>query len=121
MLRVKVELVPWGREEAASVIDEVLIENDGSSIAGVGPNQGGVGNYNVFDSESIGHLNMVDYPSMYACGRIEGIERTPNHRFLVAGKALAIVQEAREAGHTNARPLVDAPNTTGHGSDGEGQ
>ncbi len=106
MLRVKIEIVPRGYEERAEILDEVLIENDGTGIC-LGEDEGGVGNYNVFDGASVAHLNVVDYPSMYACARVEGVERSPTHRFLLAGKALAAVQEAREAGHQCARPADD--------------
>lgn len=95
MIRVKVELIPHGRESAASVLDEILIENDGTGFAR-GPSEGGVGNYNVFDNETIGHLNVVDYPSMYAAGFIKNVERVPGHRTFLAEHALGIVQASRE-------------------------
>lgn len=96
MLRVKVELVPHGRVDASEVIHDIWIENNGTGICG-GPNEGGVGNYNIFpDGETLGHLNTVDYPSMYACGVLEGVPRTPDHRFAVAAEALSIVREWNE-------------------------
>jgi hypothetical protein len=93
MLRIKVEVVPHGIESAAFELDTIWIENDGTGISG-GPNDGGVGNYNVFPpGETLGHLHVVDYPSMYACGHIEGVPRDERHRLVVAETALSIVNE----------------------------
>ncbi len=97
MLRVKVELVPHGIESQSEVIQDIWIENNGEGIPG-GPDDGGVGNYNIFaHGETLDHLSMVDYPGMYACGRLEGVPRTHDHRFIVAEQALSIVREHREA------------------------
>lgn len=95
MIRVRVEIVPGGIEDRAEVLDEILVENDGTGIA-LGADEGGIGNYNVFDEESIGHLAVVDYPSMYACGFIKGVERTPEHRLLLAETAISVVRQARD-------------------------
>lgn len=93
MLRVKVELVPHGIESRSEVLHDIWIENDGTGTFG-GPNEGGVGNYCIFpDGETLGHLHVVDYPSMYACGTLKGVPRTPDHRFKVAAEALSIVRE----------------------------
>lgn len=105
MLRVKIELVPHGNEKEAEVLDTVIIANDGTGRGPVGPNEGGIGNYDVFDNETVDHLNVVDYPSMYSCGRIEGVERTPDHRIYLAAEAINTVREARDAGHQNAKPV----------------
>lgn len=94
MLRVKVELVPRGIESRAEVIEEILIENDDTLPAG-GPDEGGRGNYNIFHDESIGHLHVVDYPHMYACGFIKEVERTPEHRLLLAETAISVVRQAK--------------------------
>lgn len=97
MIRVKVEIVPNGRIDAAEVLNEIWIENDGTSMAGVGPNEGGIGNYNIFpDGETLEHLHVVDYPSMYACGHLRGVPRTRDHRFIVAAEALSIVRAYEE-------------------------
>lgn len=96
MLRCRVELLPHGIDAGLEPIYEILVENNGEGIPG-GPNEGGVGCYNVFPpEETMGHLHMVDYPSMYACGRIEGVERNEHHRLVVAGHALSIAAEALE-------------------------
>lgn len=146
MLRVKVEVVPHGYVEASEVVHDIWIENDGTGIHG-GPDEGGVGNYNIFPpGETLGHLHMVDYPSMYACGRLMGVPRTPDHRLIVATEALSIVREwedqitaaEAEEGFDKDRYTpprvereyerkVETPepeggfNSTGHGADGEGR
>ena len=96
MLRIKVELVPHGVESRAETLDEILIANDGTGHA-TGPDEGGYGNYDVFDGETLEHLNVVDYPSTYACGQVRGVTRTPKHRLFLAEQALGVVQEARAA------------------------
>lgn len=95
MLRIKVELVPHGVESMSEVLDTIYVSNDGTGIPG-GPNEGGVGNYEVHDNETLAHLHNVDYPSMYACGFIKGLERTPQHRLLLAEQALGVVQDWRK-------------------------
>lgn len=92
MIRVKIEIVPHGIEGAAEVLDEVVIANDGTIPAG-GQNEGGFGNYEVFDGD---YPRVVDYPHMYAAGFIKHVERTPTHRIFLAEQALGIVQEARK-------------------------
>lgn len=85
MLRVRVEVVPHGREDAALVVDEVWAGNDGTGISG-GANEGGVGNYDFWHppvgtdawETSIGEV----------VGRFEGLKRTPEHRLLLAKLAL---------------------------------
>lgn len=97
MLRVRVELIPYGRDAGLDPLYEILVENDESGVPG-GPHTGGVGNYNVFPhGETLEHLHVVDYPSMYACGRVEGVERTDDHRLLVAEHALGVAREAEAA------------------------
>lgn len=129
MIRIQVELVPHGNEARAEVLDSVLIANDGT-LPALGEDEGGFGNYEVFDNETLGHLHTVDYPHMYAAGFIKCVRRTPEHRMFLAEQALGIVQEARKLEEESKltdmnvfdRPTRDfAPNTTGHGSDGEGQ
>jgi hypothetical protein len=95
VIRVKIELIPHGVEAAAEVLDTVLIINDGT-LPSFGRDEGGVGNYEVHDNGSLGHLHVVDYPSMYACGFIKGVERSPEHRIFLCEQALGIVQEARK-------------------------
>lgn len=95
MIRVKIEIVPHGVESRAEILDTVLIANDGTRRA-LGEDEGGVGNYEVFDNETLGHLHVVDYPHMYACGFIKGVERSPEHRLFLAEQALGVVQEARK-------------------------
>lgn len=95
MLRIRIELVPHGIESASSVLDTIYVSNDGTGVSG-GPDSGGIGNYEVHDNETLGHLATVDYPSMYACGFIKGVERTPAHRIFLAEQALGVVQEARQ-------------------------
>ena len=95
MIRVKIEIVPHGIEAAAEVLDSVLIINDGTGTT-LGKDEGGVGNYEVHDNGTLTHLRAVDYPNMYACGFIKGVERTPEHRIFLAEQALSIVQEARK-------------------------
>lgn len=104
MLRVKIELLPHGidAEGFTEVLDTVFISNDGTAVA-TGPNEGGVSNYEVHDNETLEHLHTVDYPSMYACGFIKGVERSPEHRIFLAEQALGIVQEARKMGEEDAR------------------
>lgn len=96
MLKVTIELVPHGREDAASVLDTIWISNDGSGHGAVGPNEGGVGNYEIHDNETLAHLHTVDYPAMYACGFLKGVERTPEHRIFVAEQAIGIVRASRK-------------------------
>lgn len=96
MIRVKVELIPHGVEAAAETLDTILIANDGTGRS-TGRDEGGIGNYDVFDNETVQHLHMVNYPHMYACGRVENITRTPAHRLLLAEKAIGVVREARSA------------------------
>lgn len=95
MIRVRVEIVPHGREADAEILDSILIANDGTRPA-LGEDEGGYGNYEVFDHETLEHLHVVDYPRMYACGFIEGVERTPEHRLFLAEQALGVVQESRK-------------------------
>lgn len=137
MIRVKVEIVPHGVEARAELLDTILIANDGT-LPALGEDEGGFGNYEVFDNETLGHLHAVDYPHMYASGFIKRVERSPEHRLFLAEQAIGVVQEARkleeegkmEGLHVFDRPTrefntppapEDTPNTTGHGSDGEGQ
>lgn len=132
MIRVKVEIVPHGNEDRAEVLDTILIINDGT-IQALGEDEGGFGNYEVHDGGSAAHLNNVDYPHMYASGFIKHVERNPDHRTFLAEQALGVALEARKLekeGFFNkphnvferpTRDFKDAPNTTGHGSDGEGQ
>lgn len=111
MIRVKVEIVPHGVEAAAEVLDSVLIINDGTRVA-LGEDEGGVGNYEVHDNGDLDHLHVVDYPHMYACGFIKGVERTPKHRLFLAEQALGIVQEARkleEEGKLKGKSAFDRP------------
>jgi hypothetical protein len=86
MLRVKVELVPYGDETQTSQLTEIIIGNDST---------GGreIGNYDVFAVDP----RYRDYPSMYSIGRIEGVQRFPDQRHAVgvAARALEIVQELR--------------------------
>lgn len=95
MIRVQVELVPHGREADAEVLDSILIANDGT-LPALGEDEGGFGNYEVFDNETLEHLHVVDYPHMYACGFIKNVERSPEHRLFLAEQALGVVQEARK-------------------------
>lgn len=95
MLRVKIELVPHGIEALSEVLDTIYITNDGTGFSG-GPNEGGVGNYEVHDNETLTHLHTVDYPNMYACGFIKGVERGPEHRIFLAEEAIGIVRESRK-------------------------
>jgi hypothetical protein len=94
LLKVTIELVPHGIEAYSEVLDTVFISNDGTALA-TGPNEGGIGNYEVHDNETLEHLHTVDYPRMYACGFIKGVERSPEHRLFLAEQALGIVQESR--------------------------
>lgn len=104
MLRIKVEVVPHGIESVSEVLDEIWVENDGTGIPG-GPNDGGVGNYNVFPpGETLEHLHVVDYPSMYACGHIEGVPRDERHRLVVAETALSIVNQYKHEGRDKHAP-----------------
>lgn len=111
MIRVRVEIVSHGVEAAAEVLDSVLIINDGTGLC-LGEDEGGIGNYEVHDNGTLEHLHNVDYPHMYACGFIKGIERTPAHRLFIAEQALGIVQEARkleEEGKFEGSARVDRP------------
>lgn len=92
MIRVKIEIVPYGSEARAELLDEVVIANDGTGIP-TGQNVGGWGNYEVFDGE---YPENVDYPHMHAAGFIKHVERTPTHRMFLAEQALGIIQEWRE-------------------------
>lgn len=96
MLKVTVELVPHGIESMSEILDTIWISNDGTGHGPVGPNEGGVGNYEVHDNETLAHLHTVDYPHMYACGFLKGVERTPEHRIFLAEQALGIVRESRK-------------------------
>lgn len=105
MLKVTIELIPHGIEAYAEVLDTIFISNDGTGHA-TGPNEGGVGNYEIHDNETLEHLHVVDYPSMYACGFLKGIERSPEHRIFLAEQALGVVQEARKL---QAEGRLDGP------------
>lgn len=95
MLKVTIELIPHGIESMSEVLDTIFIINDGTAL-GTGPNEGGVGNYEIHNNETLGHLRTVDYPHMYACGFIKGVERSPEHRIFLAEQALGVVRESRK-------------------------
>lgn len=107
MLRITIDLVPHGRIDAVSTLDTIWITNDGTGGGSVGPNQGGVGNYEIHDNETLEHLHVVDYPAMYACGFLKGVERTPEHRIFVAEQALGIVRESRRLEERVTRVVGD--------------
>lgn len=90
MLRIKIELVPHGDESRVKVLDEVFVGNDGTGERG-GPNSGGVGNYDVYETDPREDRDRH-------IGRIEGIERTPEHRVLLARKALELLEKERGIG-----------------------
>lgn len=92
MLRVKIELIPWGIEAAAETLDEFVVANDGTGVSG-GPDEGGWGNYEIFDGD---FPRNVDHPHMHASGFIKHVERTPTHRLFLCEQALGIIQEARK-------------------------
>jgi hypothetical protein len=100
MIRIKIELVPHGVESAAETLDEFVVANDGTGAA-TGPNEGGWGNYEVFDGD---FPRTVDYPHMYAAGFIKHVERTPAHRLFLCEQALGIIQEARKLEEEGATP-----------------
>lgn len=106
MLKVTIELVPHGIESMSEVLDTIFISNDGTAIA-TGPNEGGFGNYEVHDNETLAHLHTVDYPAMYACGFIKGVARIPEHRIFLAEQALGIVRESRRLEERVTRVLGD--------------
>lgn len=100
MLRVRVELVPHGVEAGTETLHEVFIGNDGTGYA-TGPHEGGIGNYVVFldqdprdllASTRSDYMAYSDFPGYI--GRIDGIERGPQHRATVARAALALVEVA---------------------------
>ncbi len=90
MIRVKIEIVPHGRESEAEVLDTVLIANDGT-LPARGEDEGGVGNYEVYDNETLGHLHVA---------------RSPEHRLFLAEQALGIVQDSRKL---DAEGKLDGP------------
>lgn len=108
MLRIRLELVPHGVEALAETTDEVLIANDGTGIRG-GADKGGRGNYDIFDNETLEHLHGVDYPGMYACGRVEGLARSTKHRLQLAELAIGVVRESRETEDRPTRRLDHEP------------
>lgn len=93
-LRVKIELVPYGVEANASILDEFTVANNGTGVSG-GADSGGVGNYDVYD-RPIGELHAMDYPQEVKLGEVRGIERTPSHRVKVVRHALEVIEEARK-------------------------
>jgi len=52
LIRIKIELIPRGVESMAETLDEVVVANDGTGAA-TGPNEGGWGNYEVFDGDRL--------------------------------------------------------------------
>lgn len=68
LLRVKVELVPHGIEEAATTLTEVCIGNDGTG----GP---AIGNYDVY----LGDPRARAYPRKLRAGWVGRIENFPRH------------------------------------------
>jgi hypothetical protein len=80
MLRVRVEVVPYGIEEAGEVIHERYIGNDGT---------GGhdIGSYDIYDEDPRGR----PYPRHERpgwLGRLEGRRRDEDHRRRLAVEAL---------------------------------
>lgn len=93
-LRIRVELVPHGREAGTEVLDEFIVANNGTGIPG-GPDSGGVGNYDVYE-KSLAELHSMDYPSEAKVGEIRELERSPKHRLTLAKLALELVEESRK-------------------------
>lgn len=96
MLRVRVELVRGGNQNDVEVLDEILIANDGTGIPG-GTDEGGVGNYAIWDQMTIDQLHAMDYPYSAKVGELKGIPRSPEHRLEVARRSLQIVEMRRKA------------------------
>lgn len=113
MLRVRVEIVPWGEHDLTETMFEAYIANDGTGHSN-GANGGGVGNYYLSLSD-MAHRSMPSALPGYL-GRLEGLERTPWHRLVMAKTALERVQEQMEAAHAAGiedvgwRNFGDAPN-----------
>ena len=87
MLRVTVEVVPFGIEQAAETIDTIYVGNDGTG----GPE---VGNYDVYTRDPRGGPHpRQDRPGW--AGRIENLPRGKSHRLTLAAKALNLVNYER--------------------------
>jgi hypothetical protein len=85
VLRVRVELIPHGCFEMAETLDVVYITNDGSGTSS-GPNEGGIGNYNVTRAPKPAEGDN-------SLGRIEGVPRSPKHRLGLAIRALQMLRQ----------------------------
>lgn len=95
MLRVRVELVPYGLERHAEVIEEVFVANDGTGRGG-GPNEGGTGNYDISLNNLAYEYPGVDRKCPEYLGRIEGLIRIPGaHRVTMARTALERLERIR--------------------------
>lgn len=70
----------------------LIIGNDGTGVA-TGPDQGGYGNYNVWE----GKPNRTRTETVYwkHIGRIEGVERGPDHRCELIMRGLELLAESR--------------------------
>lgn len=92
MIRVTVELVPFGVERLKSTMATVYVGNVGGS-AGKGK-----GNYAIWLNDD--PRGPSDYPEMHSVARIEDRPRDNNQEHVVglAGEALRLVQEARDNG-----------------------
>lgn len=117
MLRVRVELVPYGLERHAEVIEEVFVANDGTGKGG-GANDGGIGNYDISLNNLADEFPLVDRKCPEYLGRIEGLIRIEGaHRLTMARTALERLERRSYQDHglykTNEIPL---PGQYGHES-----
>lgn len=98
MLRVRVEIIPWGQHSKTEVMYEAYVANDGTGM-GLGANGGGRGNYDISLSDMAHRWSLPGY-----LGRLENLERTPWHRITMARTALqrleTAVQKLIERGDT---------------------
>lgn len=112
MLRVRVEIIPWGQHDKTEVMYEAYVANDGSA-GSLGANEGGRGNYDISLSD-LAHLSMSTAAPGYL-GRLEGVDRTPWHRITMARTALqrleAVVKKLSGQGEiVGWREFGDPPN-----------
>lgn len=101
MLRVRVEIIPYGDHNQTEVVYEAYVANDGTGLGG-GANGGGRGNYDL----SLSDMAQRTYPASLPgyLGRLANLERTPWHRITMARTALqrleAVVKKLSDRGET---------------------
>lgn len=87
MLRVTVEVVPFGIEAAAETLDTIYIANDGTGTPEIG-------NYDVYTEDPRGGpYPRAERPGWV--GRIENLQRGKSHRLTLAARAVNLANFER--------------------------